>query len=112
MEQAITYISFIAIIIVVILLIWTLILNYQERKSRNVTLRNRLAQLRRKIDSLPHGSEDDKIKKDNLYRELFFEYFEHILANIEDLRKSLSAGQKAAADRSKKEKKRAKKDRG
>lgn len=77
--------SFVALILVVILLIWSLALAYKER-SRKVTIRGRLAALRRKVESLPDGTDEEKSKKEILYRELFLEYLENILGEVESLK--------------------------
>lgn len=85
MDNTINYLSFIALIIVVILLAWSLLLARRER-TRKITARGRLADLRNKIDSLPDGSDEARAKKETLYRELTLEYLGSILGEIEQLR--------------------------
>lgn len=94
MDTLVSYVSLIALIIVVMLLIWSLILAHRDR-SRKITVRGRLASLRKKIESLPDDTEENRAKKDSLYRELSLEYLENILAGIEK--------QKSAGDRGRKE---------
>jgi len=98
MNDIVEYISLFAILLVVILLIWSLVLTYKDKRRRTVTAARRLAQLRRKIEALPEKTDEEKAKKDALFRELSFEYFENILGGIDSIKNS-------AADKSKKEKK-------
>ena len=86
MTGMISYISLFAILLVVALLIWSLVLTYQDKKSRKLSVGKKLSQLRRKIDSLPGESDEEKAKKDALYRELSFEYFENILGGLESMK--------------------------
>jgi len=85
MDNIISYVSFAALLLVVVLLLWTLILSYRER-SRKITAKGRLSALRKKIDSLSDATDEDKAKKETLYRELILEYLENILGNIEQMR--------------------------
>jgi len=103
MDNLISYLSFIALILVVILLIWSLALSYRE-KSRKLTVKGRLATLRRKIESLPDETKEDRSRKEALYRELNLEYLENILGGIEQLRSS-AKGKSAAGKKAKSEKK-------
>ncbi len=88
MNGAISYISLFAILLVVALLIWSLVLTYQDKKSRKLSAGKKLSQLRKKIDSLPEKTDEEKSKKDALYKELSFEYFENILGAIESMKTS------------------------
>jgi hypothetical protein len=85
MDDLISYVSLFALILVVILLVWSLILTHRE-KARKMTVRGRLAALRKKIDSLPDNTEEDKSRKKALYDELTLEYLENILGGIEQLK--------------------------
>jgi flagellar biosynthesis/type III secretory pathway M-ring protein FliF/YscJ len=98
MNEMVEYISLFAILLVVVLLIWSLVLTYKDNRRRKVTAARRLAELRRKIEALPEKTDEDKARKDALFRELSFEYFENILGGIDSIKSS-------AADKSKKEKK-------
>ncbi len=99
MENLISYLSFIALILVVILLIWSLILTRRER-AKKVTAKSRLARLRNKIEALPEDTDEERLKKDSLYRELTVEYLDNILGGVEKL---------SARPSEKKEKKKTKK---
>ncbi len=104
MESLIDYLSFVALVIVVILLAWSLLLAHRE-KSRKLTIRGRLAGLRKKIDDLPDNSDEDRAKKEILYRELILEYLGNILGEVELLRTvkaEKSKGEKKTKSRSKK----------
>lgn len=98
MNEIVEYISLFAILLVVVLLIWSLVLTYKDKRRRTVTVAKRLAQLRRKIEALPEKTDEEKARKDTLFRELSFEYFENILGGIDSIKSS-------ATDKSKKEKK-------
>ena len=65
MENLITYFSFIALILVVILMIWSLILTRRER-AKKVTAKSRLARLRNKIEALPEDTDEERSKKERL----------------------------------------------
>ncbi len=84
MENLISYLSFVALILVVILLIWSLILTRRER-AKKVTAKSRLARLRSKIETLPEDTDEERLKKDSLYRELTVEYLDNILGGVEKL---------------------------
>jgi biopolymer transport protein ExbB/TolQ len=84
MEEFISYFSMIALILVLILLVWAIILMYDQR-ARKVTARSRLAQLRKKIEDLPESSDEEKNKKELLHKELNFEYLDNILGEIEKI---------------------------
>ena len=105
MDNLISYFSLAALILVVILLAWSLALSHRE-KTRKITAKGRLATLRKKIESLPDETEEDKSKKEALYRELTLEYLENILGGIEQLRSSAreksAAGKKAKSEKKKK----------
>jgi hypothetical protein len=110
MNDMISYISFFAILLVVILLIWSLVLTYKDKKARTRSAAKRLSQLRRKVESLPEKTEEEKAKKDALFRELSFEYFENILTGIDSLKTSATKKPVKKADKkSKKPKKGSKK---
>ena len=85
-----SYISFAAIIIVVILLIWTLVLNYQDRKRGRLPRRKRLSDLRKRIDALPEKTEEDRTKKDSMYRELSLELLEGIYTELDDIKSTIN----------------------
>jgi hypothetical protein len=89
MEAFISYFSLVALILVLILLTWAIILIYQE-KTRKVTARSRLAELRKKVEALPEDTEEDKSKKAILHRELHLEYLDNILGEIEKIRAGLA----------------------
>jgi len=89
METFISYFSLVALILVLILLAWALILMYEQR-GRKVTSRSRLAELRKKVESLPEDNEDDKVKKEQYRRELYLEYFDNILGEIEKVQGTIS----------------------
>jgi hypothetical protein len=108
MSDAISYISFFAIILVVILLIWSLVLTYKDKKARSASAARRLGQLRKKIEALPEKTDEDKAKKDALFRELSFEYFENILNGIDSMK---SAHPKNPDKKAEKKTKKAKKTR-
>ena len=101
MEKLISYLSFIALILVVILLIWSLVLTRRERVKK-VTARSRLAGLRGKIDALPDKTDEDKLKKESLYRELTLEYLDNILGGVERLRTAPSEKKKSRRKKAKK----------
>ncbi len=103
MSEMISYISFFAILFVVILLIWSLALTYKDKKARSLSAAKRLSQLRRKIENLPEKTDEEKTKKDALFRELSFEYFENILAGIDSVK--ISAAKKPEKKKDKKPKK-------
>lgn len=84
MENLISYLSFIALVLVVILLIWSLILTRRER-AKKVTAKSRLARLRNKIEALPEDTDEERLKKNSLYRELTVEYLDNILGGVEKL---------------------------
>lgn len=104
MDDTVSYISLFAILLVVVLLIWSLVLTYKDKKRRTVTAAKRLAQLRRKIEALPEKTDEEKAKKDALFRELSFEYFENILGGIDSI-KSTSSKKTDKKTEKKKEKK-------
>ncbi len=89
MESLSSYLVFGALVVVVILLVWALILINQER-HRKVTARSRLAVLRKKVEELPEATEEEKEKKETLHRELYLEYFDNILGEIEKIQNQLS----------------------
>lgn len=84
----ISYVSLFAILLVVVLLIWSLVLTYKDKKRRTVTAAKRLAQLRRKIEALPEKTDEEKARKEAMFRELSFEYFENILGGIDTIKGS------------------------
>lgn len=84
----ISYVSLFAILLVVVLLIWSLVLTYKDKKRRTVTAAKRLAQLRRKIEALPEKTDEEKSRKNAMFRELSFEYFENILGGIDTIKGS------------------------
>ena len=90
MSGAISYFTFFAILVVVILLIWSLVLTYKDKKARSVSAAKRLAQLRKKIEALPEKTDEERAKKDALFRELSFEYFENILSGVDSIKTSAS----------------------
>jgi len=104
-----SYISFIGIILVVILVIWSLVLNYQERKKGKLPKRSRLSQLRKKIDALPEKTDEDMAKKEKLYRELSLELLENIYGELEDIKTAISKKEKKEASPRKKVKKKPRK---
>jgi hypothetical protein len=81
-----SYITFFAILVVVILLIWSLVLTYKDKKTRTMSAARRLSQLRRKVEALPEKTDEERAKKDALFRELSFEYFENILGGIDSIK--------------------------
>lgn len=89
MESLSSYLVFGALVVVVILLVWALILINQER-HRKVTARSRLANLRKKVEEMPEATEEDREKKELLHRELYLEYFDNILGEIEKIQIQLS----------------------
>jgi len=103
MNGIISYASFFAILLVVILLIWSLVLTYKDKKARTISAAVRLSQLRRKVEALPEKTEEEKAKKDALFRELTLEYFENILSGIDSIK--TSAAQKPGKKKDKKPKK-------
>lgn len=90
MDNLVNYLSFFALILVVILLAWSLMLTHRE-KVRKSTLRGRLANLRKKIEALPDDTDENKTKKETLYRELSLEYLENILGEVEGLKAAKAA---------------------
>jgi hypothetical protein len=103
MGNLISYLSFIALILVVILLIWSLILTRRER-AKKVTAKSRLARLRGKIEALPEKTDEDRSKKESLYRELTLEYLDSILGGVEKLRAGPSDRKEARKKKTKKKK--------
>jgi hypothetical protein len=66
--------------------------------------------LRKKIEALPEKTEEEKLKKDALFRELSFEYFENILSGIDSIKSSgTKKPEKKQVKKAKKPKKSAKK---
>ena len=59
----------------------------------------RLLQLRKKIEALPEKTDEEKAKKDALFRELSFEYFENILAGIDSIKTAPSAKSEKKKDK-------------
>jgi hypothetical protein len=104
METFISYFSMIALILVLIMLTWAIILMYEQRR-RKVTSRSRLAELRKKIESLPEDSEEDKTKKEQYRRELYLEYFDNILGEIEKVHGSIAKVQAGLAKKTEARKK-------
>jgi len=104
-----SYISFIGIVLVVILVIWSLVLNYQERRKGKLPKRSKLSQLRKKIDSLPEKTDEDRIKKEALYRELSLELLENIYGELEDIKVAISKKDKKETSAGKKSKKKTRK---
>ena len=84
-----SYFSSITLIVVVILLAWSLILTYKER-ARKTTSRSRLAKLRRKVEALPEETDEERSAKETLHRELYLEYFDNILGEIEKMQATLA----------------------
>ena len=103
MENLISYLSFIALILVVILLIWSLILTRRER-AKKVTAKSRLARLRRKIEALPEDTDENRSKKESLYTELTLEYLDNILGGVEKLSARPSSRKESAKKKIKKKK--------
>lgn len=103
MDSAVSYFSSAALVLVIILLIWSLILAYKER-SRKVTARSRLAELKKKVEALPEATDDEKVRKELMHRELYLEYFDNILGEIEKVQVNL-AKRSQADKKSKKGKK-------
>jgi hypothetical protein len=89
MDAFISYFSLVALILVLVLLTWAIILMYQE-KTRRVTARSRLAELRKKVEALPEETDEEKSKKDMLHRELYLEYLDNILGEVEKVRSGLT----------------------
>ena len=104
METFISYFSMIALIVVLIMLTWAIILMYEQRR-RKVTSRSRLAELRKKVEALPENSEEDKTKKEQFRRELYLEYFDNILGEIEKVQGSIAKFQAALAKKTESKKK-------
>jgi uncharacterized protein HemX len=102
MDTFISYFSLVALILVLILLTWAIILMYQER-TRKVTARSRLAELRKKVEALPEETDEEKSKKAMLHRELNLEYLDSILGELEKVRSGL-AKKVAEAKKSKRKK--------
>ena len=105
MENAISYFSSAALVLVIILLVWSLILAYNER-SRRTTARSRLAELKKKVEALPESTDEEKTRKEQMHRELYLEYFDNILGEIEKVQTSLA--KKFQADKKSKKSKRGK----
>jgi hypothetical protein len=103
MDNLISYLSFAALILVIILLVWSLILTHRE-KAKKVTARSRLSRLKSKVDALPERSDEDRQKKDQLFRELILEYLDSILGEVERV-KGTGEGKKTEKARGKKKKK-------
>ena len=103
MDEFISYFSLVALILVLILLTWAIILMYQER-TRKVTARSRLAGLRKKVEALPEETEEEKTKKTLLHRELYLEYLDNILGEIEKVQTGLSGLVKKSQESKKKKK--------
>lgn len=99
MSDLISYISFFAILLVVVLLIWSLILTHKDKKARKMSAAKRLTQLRKKIEALPEKTDEEKAKKDALFRELSFEYFENILAGIDSIKTAPSSKSEKKKDK-------------
>ena len=99
MSEMISYISFFAILLVVILLIWSLVLTYKDKKARTKSAAKRLSQLRRKVEALPEKTEEERAKKDALFRELSFEYFENILSGIDSIKMTAPKKQDKKTDK-------------
>jgi hypothetical protein len=89
MEKFISYFSLVALILVLILLTWAVILMY-EQKTRKTTARSRLAELRKKIEALPEATDEEKVKKEALYKELHLEYLDNILGEMEKMQAGLA----------------------
>ena len=89
MDNAVSYFSSAALVLVIILLVWSLILAYKE-KSRKVTARSRLADLKKKVEALPDTTDDEKTRKELMHRELYLEYFDNILGEIEKAQLNLA----------------------
>ena len=100
MEKFISYFSLVALILVLILLTWAIILMY-EQKSRRVTARSRLAELRKKVEALPEETDEEKTRKEALNKELSLEYLDNILGEIEKMQAKLA---KKARDSKKRKK--------
>lgn len=107
MEQFISYFSLVALILVLVLLTWAIILMYNE-KTRKVTSRSRLAELKKKVEALPEDTENDKIKKELLHRELYLEYLDNILGELEKIQNNLAKKAQEAKEAGKKARARAK----
>lgn len=107
MDNIVSFLSFIALVLVVILLTWSLILAHRE-KSRKLSAKGRLSSLRQKIESLPNETDEDKSRKEALYRELHLEYLDNILGGIEQLKSSIKEkskqGKKEKPEKKKKKK--------
>ena len=101
MDNLISYLSFAALILVVILLVWSLILSRRE-KARKITVRSRLSRLRNRVETLPEKSDDDRQKKEQLFRELMLEYLDSILGEVERFR---GAGEKKKVEKKSRKKK-------
>ena len=86
MSDLMSNVSFFAILLVVILLIWSLVLTYKDKKARSISAAKRLLRLREKIEALPDKTDEEKAKKEALFRELSFEYYDNILAGIDSIK--------------------------
>ncbi len=102
MNNWISYLSLAALILVIILLVWSLVLTHRE-KAKKITARSRLSRLRSKVETLPEKTDDDHQKKDQLFRELILEYLDNILGEVERV-KGTAEGKKQAKTRGKKKK--------
>jgi len=89
MEEFVSYFSLVALILVLILLTWAIILMYEQR-TRKITSRSRLAELRKKVESLPDSTDEEKSKKEDFHKELNFEYLDNILGEVEKIQVSLA----------------------
>lgn len=89
----------IALILVLIMLTWAIILMYEQRR-RKLTSRSRLAELRRKVEALPEDSDEDRTKKEQYRRELYLEYFDNILGELEKVHGSIAKVQAGLAKKS------------
>jgi hypothetical protein len=49
-----------------------------------------LAELRKKVETLPEGTDDERVKKEQLHRELCLEYLDNILGEIEKMQAGLA----------------------
>jgi hypothetical protein len=68
-----------------------------DQRTRKLTARSRLAQLRKKIEELPEATDEEKGKKEILKKELNFEYLDNILGEIEKMQVTLAKKSKEAA---------------
>jgi hypothetical protein len=105
MDNAVSYFSSAALVLVIILLVWSLILTYQQ-KSRKVTARSRLAELKKKVEALPESTDEEKDRKSLMHRELYLEYLDNILGEIEKVQAGIA--QKSQSDKKSKKGKKGK----